>query len=624
MMMKRPDRILAFLLVAATIISYWPSYSGGFLWDDNRHITGNTFLRSFSGLWSIWFQIGATPQYYPLTHTSFWIEWQLWKDNPLGYHIVNVMLHTISSLLVVLFLKRIKLHGAWLAGFVFALHPVHVESVAWISERKNTLSVLFVLLTLITFPGLGQLPVLKRFKLDSAEDGAINYRAYGVAMLFFLMAVLSKTVTCTLPVVILAIVFWKKGKIVKRDGLLILPMFLVTIYFSRLTSWMEQAVVSARGPGWGMSFTERLLIAGKALWWYAGKVVWPGELAFSYERWVIDTHSILAWIYVVAAILLLLTAWLLRKRLGIGPFVVLFIFGATLFPALSFFNLFPHLYSFVADHFQYHSNIALIAGLCAGVSILTIGVSSKTRSASASVIVLLLGVLTFKQSQIYHDRETLWRDTVIKTPTSWLARNNLAVELMDNNPTTQRLREALEHLELVRVLCPGHDRADRSMGEIYLRLNDPAAANQAFLRAEAVHKKQIEDDPYSYDGNIRLGELYDFLGRNEDAARVYQKASDLMPTYIIYAQRAAERLVRLRQWEASIPYLQRWISLWPTDLYPYLVLANCHLNLGQKPQADAIIADAHRLEPNIQRLQAGLIEVARMLNKASTSQPASR
>src|SRR5690606_24552469 len=142
-MRVRRDFWLSLVLIAATALAYLPAYNGDFLWDDDRHIAGNPLLRSAGGLERIWFDIGATPQYYPLTHTTFWIEWQLWQANVLGYHLVNVALHIGAALLVVRLLKALAIPGAWLAGFVFALHPLHVESVAWMSERKNTLSILF-------------------------------------------------------------------------------------------------------------------------------------------------------------------------------------------------------------------------------------------------------------------------------------------------------------------------------------------------------------------------------------------------------------------------------------------------------------------------------------------------
>jgi protein O-mannosyl-transferase len=133
----------ALLLVVAVLIAYLPALQGGYIWDDNRYVTENPILPQPDGLAAIWTDPGATIQYYPMVFTTFWLEYRLWGLNPLGYHATNILLHALSALLLWAILRRLAVPGAWLAAALFALHPVHVESVAWVTERKNVLSGLF-------------------------------------------------------------------------------------------------------------------------------------------------------------------------------------------------------------------------------------------------------------------------------------------------------------------------------------------------------------------------------------------------------------------------------------------------------------------------------------------------
>src|SRR5262249_45486376 len=157
------------------------------------------------GLGRIWFEPQASPQYYPLVFTSFWIENKLWGLRPLGFHLVNVLLHAANAILVWRILKRLEVRGALVVGAIFALHPVHVESVAWVTERKNMLSGLFYLLTLRAW-----------LRWDSI-DADRKWQWYTLSLILFICALLSKSVTATLPAVILVIIWWKRGRNSARD-----------------------------------------------------------------------------------------------------------------------------------------------------------------------------------------------------------------------------------------------------------------------------------------------------------------------------------------------------------------------------------------------------------------------
>ncbi|MBU0640698.1 MAG: hypothetical protein KKB50_17685 [Planctomycetes bacterium] len=264
---KDADRnlLLGVVLVAATLAAYVPAMRGGFIWDDDYYVSDNQTLRTTDGLRRIWLEPGAVPQYYPLVHTTYWVEYRLWQDWAPGYHAVNVVLHALSALLVATALRRLQVPGAWFAALLFALHPVHVESVAWITERKNVLSGLFYLLAVLAY--------CRFANLDSnpARPGRC-WGCYTLALALFLCALLSKTVTASLPAALLLLIWWKRGRIGGRDIAPLVPFFALGIALGLVTVWMEKHHVGAQGELWHLALAERLLVAGRAAWFYAGKL----------------------------------------------------------------------------------------------------------------------------------------------------------------------------------------------------------------------------------------------------------------------------------------------------------------------------------------------------------------
>ncbi|SPE39993.1 Tetratricopeptide TPR_2 repeat protein (fragment) [Candidatus Sulfopaludibacter sp. SbA3] len=327
------------LLACATLVAYLPALHGGLLWDDSSHVT-KADLQSLHGLWRIWLDLGATQQYYPLLHTAFWLEHWAWGDAVLGYHLANVAMHALSACLVVMIVRRLSLPGAWLAGFVFALHPVCVEAVAWISEQKSTLSGVFYLAAALTYLQFDQTRRKSRYLL---------------ALGLFLLALMSKTVTGTLPAALLVVFWWQRGRIEgKRDVLPLVPWFALGASAGLFTAWVEQdsRFIGAQGTHYALTVVGRLLLAGRVPWFYASKVLWPWDLMFIYPRWRIDPGQWWQYLFplgmaAVAAVLVVLAR---RTR---GPLAGFLIFAGTLFPVLGFLNVYPFRYSYVADHFQY-------------------------------------------------------------------------------------------------------------------------------------------------------------------------------------------------------------------------------------------------------------------------------
>ena len=338
-----------FLVILCSIV-YIHFLQNSFIWDDDYYLTQNPHLKKVDGLKRIWFDLGATPQYYPLVFTSFWIEHKFWALDPLGYHLDNIIIHCINAVLLWRILYFLGVKGSWLAAAIFAIHPVQVESVAWITERKNLLSGFFSFLSLYFF--LKFYNPDKPLNFNEDQNGERPWPIYGVSLFFFICALWSKTVASTLPAVILLIHWWKQNSIRKKIFLMMIPYFTLGFVFSIITIQLEKFKVGAIGPEWDFSFLDRLLIAGRALWFYIGKLVWPNPIIFTYPRWSIDDSIWWQYIYPVTFLFLIFLLWHWRKNIGRGPLTAILFFAGSLFPALGFFNVYPMRFSFVADHFQ--------------------------------------------------------------------------------------------------------------------------------------------------------------------------------------------------------------------------------------------------------------------------------
>ncbi len=504
---------LAPLLLAVTALAYAPVWQAGFLWDDDDYVTNNLTLTEPGGLQRIWFEPGAVPQYYPLVHTTFWFEKRLFGDSPRGYHLVNVALHILGALLLRRVLQQLAVPGAWAIAFLFAVHPVHVESVAWITERKNVLSGVCYFLAMLAL-------VRERWSSSEEPRSGMPGGWYWIGLVAFVAAMFSKTVACSLPASFLLLVYWKEGRVRWRDVVTMLPLFAIGVALGLLTVSMEKERVGAVGAEWALSMVERCLIAGRALWFYAGKLVWPHPLAFIYPRWNVDGSSVLQMLFPALAVGFLGMLWLQRRFLGRGPLVAALIFGGTLFPALGFFDVYPMRFSFVADHFQYLASVAGITFLVG------IGLVALRRFPSwearrvwiAGSLVGLLSVITFVQARAYRDLETLWRDTVAKNPQGFLAQYNLAHLLFERGDRT----EALELFEEAARNHPTDLPIVFTFGRILEEVGDTA-------RAEQIYRSVLQQTPNNADGRLghfnarlNLGNILGRTGRMAEAKQVLE------------------------------------------------------------------------------------------------------
>jgi tetratricopeptide (TPR) repeat protein len=525
------------LLVAATFLAYLPALPGQFVWDDDAWTTRiPRLMRDASGLWTMWSKPGALQQYYPLTGTTFWLDHQFWGTWTMPYHVENVLLHACAAVLFWRLLLKLGVPGAWLAGAVFALHPVMVESAGWITERKNVLSLCFYLAALLAY---GRFTAFWRGQEQPAagenNSASCRWNAYVWAFLLFLAALLAKATAFSLPAVILLVCWWKRGRIRWRaDVLPTLPLFLVAIALGLVTAWVERNTVGATGPEWAFTFPERCLIAGRALWFYAAKLLWPAHLCFVYPQWRLNAGSLTQWLFPATAAGLLLALWLLRGRIGRGPVTAALFFAGTLFPVLGFMNVYGMRFSFVWDHWVYLSSLGLIA-LGAAVA-----AGAAARSGAplllygiAAVLLPVLGVLTWQQCRMYADLETLWRTTIVRNPNCWLAQNMLAFHLAEQG----RIDEAVSQYQTGLRVRPDDAGVHNNLGAALLGKGQVDEAISQYR--EALRLK-----PEYFEAHYGLGEALGRKGRDEEATSQFQEALRLKPDSFLTHLALAKSLSR--------------------------------------------------------------------------------
>jgi len=575
-----------------TFLAYLPALRGGFIWDDDSWTTGIAgLLRDLPGLQTMWLHSTSLQQYYPLTGTSFWLDYHLWCFRALPCHAENVLLHAMAALLFWKLLQRLQVRGAWLAAAIFALHPVMVESVAWITERKNVLSLVFYLAALLAYDryasgmssrqsSAGKRPATRTAKAAVSPDpprGACHPSLfYGLAFVLFLGALLAKTTTFSLPAVILLICWWKQNHIRWRaDVLPTLPFFALAIGLCLVTAWLEKNHVGAQGRDFSMTFMERCQVAGRIPWFYAGKLFWPDNLCFVYPRWQPDVRSGEQWLYPLATMGLLFGLWIARRRMGRGPVAAVFFFAGTLFPVLGFMNAYGMRYSFVWDHWVYLPSLGLIALAAA----LAVRGTEYLRTPAmvyglATLGLPVLAVLTWHQCGMYADNETLWQITIAKNPNATLAHNNLG----NLRAMQGRLDEALRCYQKVIQINPKDPEANYNLGM--------ASAQQDRLdEAIAYFKTAIQANPNDARAHYNLAVLFGSHGNPDQAVEHYQKAIQIKPDYAEAHNNLANLLAAQGRLQEAVEQYQKAVQFKPDHVGAHYNLANALGSQGRLDEA---------------------------------------
>ena len=600
----------ALLLATATLLAHASALRGDFIWDDDANVSHNEALRSIDGLRRIWLEPGTTTQYYPLLYTTFWGLYRAFGDEPTGYHALNWLLQALNALLLWRVLVRLGVPGAWWGAALWALHPVAVESVAWITELKNLQSGAFALAAALAFA---------RFD-EARERGASGALPFGLALVAFAAAVASKTVTATLPGALLVALWWKRGKLRARDFAAVVPMAAVVAPLAFLTVGAEARLGENRGFEWAPDFTEQLLVAGRALWFYAARLLWPHPLGFVYPRFEVDPSSARDWLAPLAALAVVAAALAVRHRTR-GPAATLLFYGGMLLPALGFLEIYYFRFASTADHWQYLAAIGPCA--LAGAGLARLRPPAAQRAVGVAVLVVL-GSLTFARARVFASSETLFADSLTAWPDSVMARYNLAVLVErrgDDEAAERHYREVLERQ-------PGHLRALNNLGLLALRHGRGQEA--LALLGEATRRSPVYVEAY-----WNLGTALERLGRPAAALRAYRRSLAIDPRAALHTLgrgafegvgrahlHVASLLVRSGHAEQAILYYENALRLEPGLAAAYLQLGVVRARLGQRDAAIALLREAARLAPDDPRPRRHLARLGVAPRPASGAGPA--
>ena len=569
-------------------VSYYPALLGGFVWDDMTYLVNEREVRTWPGLWNIWFspaEIEKEGHYWPILYTTFWLEHKLWGFAPFGYHLVNLLLYMANVLLLWTLLRRLAVPGAWAIAAVFAVHPMHVESVAWVMGRKDLLSgLLYVAAALCwirSMQGVGggwpdsrdppaprkhppSRSPSRRWPLDWVP--APRPGLYLAALGLFAAAMLSKSVAVTLPVAFAICLWWKNGRVTWADAWRIAPFFVVALAITLADlAWYRSR--------WEYNFDyglpERALIAARALCFYAGKLAWPTDLAVIYPLWDIDTGDLIAWSYVIAVVAVGGMLWYGRGRLGRAPLAGAAFFAVTLSPTLGFLDHAYMAFSLVAERYAYLAGIGAIAVLVAAAHHGAGKLPNLLKLGSAVALVAVLAVfgkMTWEQAGIYRDELTFFDHILSLNPQANFVHRNLAIALSDAG----RQMEALAAARIAVERRPDSAGAHNTLGAVLHHLDRLDEAEESFRRA-------LELNPNHLAARQNMADSRRAQGAFEVSIRWYRSVLDIDPQHAKAHAGMGRALFALGRHEQAAESLAQAVSLrpdaWPISVFQLLAEA---------------------------------------------------
>jgi protein O-mannosyl-transferase len=614
---RRRGWIRGFLLIALVFIAYAGVLDAGFIWDDESHLTQNPCVVGPLGLKEIWTTARAV--YYPLVLTTFWTLYKGVGLIPWPYHLLNVLLHAGSAVLLWQVLRQLNVRGAWLGAALWALHPVMVQSVAWVTELKNTQSCLFYLLSILSFLKWQNISGrlvgdAHAYYREAAQRQTGDHRSwmFALSLVFFVLATLSKPSVVMLPVVLALCVWWRTGQIRCRGFAALVPFALISVVASAWTIFEQKFHAGAAGTEWAQTWQERLIIAGRAIWFYLAKLIWPDPLIFIYPRWEIDSSELIAYLPLLAALVGLLVLWLVRANWSRAIFFAAAYYVISLFPVLGFFDVFFFRYSFVSDHFQYLASMGPLAlagaGIVTGYSRLAASrrlsalllirrrdVATTSFLALCGALLLSLVLLTWRQTAIYHDLVALYTSTLKKNPGCWMAHYNLGIALNDMGKTD----EAIAHYQQAIELRPRYAEAHYNLGRLLAQKGQPGDAI-------AHYEKALQINPADAEAQNNLGVTLFGNGRADEAITHYQQALKIRPDYAEASCNLASALLSTGDLDGAIAGYSTCLARSPNQVEAQYDLASALLRKGRTEEAIAHFKKVLELRPDSSDAYANL------------------
>ena len=456
----------AALIIALGLFIYWPSLNGSWLWDDDYLLQKSDIVHDSDGLWNIWFTPGSLVDYYPITVSLEWLEWEFWPDQPLCYHLTNVLLHVGNALLVWHLFRKLGIRLAWLGGLFFAIHPVNVESVAWMVEIKNTLSMTPFLLALCAW-------------IDF--DRYRNVERYLLTLGLFLVAMLCKPTMLMFPVLILLFAWWKHGRITWRDLWRSVPFFAISAAMSLLVivfapHGVGEETIPLAGP------LSRLACAGTSIAFYFSRCFLPIWLLPIYPQWQINPPQpwqFAPWLALFIAVHWLWTkhtAWARHALFGFAFFVL------NLVPFVGFHAVSFMRFAWTMDHFLYLPMLGLLAITVAALGDIVTKLSDTNRRyaiAGLALVAVLFTIGSHEYAKTFASSEAQWTHEIECYPNAWPAHNNLGNAYSDAGRTA----EAGEQYREALAINPGYPEAHNNLGIVYARTGQVDAAVAEFQLA---------------------------------------------------------------------------------------------------------------------------------------------
>ena len=558
------DWQLCLVLLAAVFVAYLPVWRAGYLWDDDLMLTRNPCIIGPLGLKEMWTTSEA--DICPLTLTTLWFEHKLWGLAPLPYHLVNVLLHGLSAVVLWRVLRSLAVPGAWLGAALWALHPVQVESVAWITEMKNTQSGLFFLLSILFF--------LKWLSMDRVARKSWNGN-YALTLAFAAMAIASKSSTVLLPVVLCLCAWRQEGRWKWRNVTALVPIFAMSLVAGAVSGWTQglQTMV-ANDPLQARTWPDRLVMAGASVWFYLGKLMWPHPLVTIYPPLQFDAGRLVSYLPLLAAAGTLFVLWWNRKTWARHWFFAFAYFLVMLLPVLGLADNFIFRYSLVFDHFQYLASmgpLALIGAVIVRITDRFAPNRAWPRVVFGGTILVILGGLTWNRALVYKSEETLWADTLEHNPTAWIAHSNLGQIYTQEG----RIDEAI-----------GQDRMalqfHSSSPETHYNLGAALFQKGQIDEAMAEYRKAIELYPTFPEAHYALGKALAKAGRMSDAIVEFRMAVKFNPGQSSVHNDLGAALFQSGELDEALVEFQEALRIDPTNAAAQSNVAKTNAKLAKR------------------------------------------